>query len=490
MKKKLTDRLFTKVFFLTFSLLLCTCMLVYGLLAWLMPQTYSDRLNASLDAQAHSLILELEQVSFSDSGGLFTQFLQNPEISHLELYTDNGSQISLPQTYADASGTVMEQTQNSAFAVSEDTCDTLQQEPVLTNSYYFSFADDSTRYLLIVYGTAEQIAQLQHTFVRILPLLFLLCLTAALFTALLYAHILTKPVLRLCHISKKMSDLQFDWHPEHARRDELGILEKNLHELSGRLAGALTELKTANDRLTEDIAHEKALEQARTDFFSAISHELKTPVTVIKGQLEGMLLDIGAYKNHKKYLAKSLETAGTLEHMVQEIVTISRLEAANTHFPMQRFACAPLIRSYLNTIEDLITKKELELSCELAPDAFIYANKLLMEKVFSNLIGNAIQYAPPHADIHIRLTTEYDHVRFSVENSGTHLPEECIPGLFDAFYRVDQSRSRKTGGSGLGLYLVRKILAQHQSQCIACNTPDGVRFSFIMRGQADDMLQL
>lgn len=469
-------------------LLLCTCMLVYGLLAWLMPKTYSDRLSASLDAQAHSLIAELEQVSFSDSGGLFAQFLQNPEISSLELYADNGNLISLPQVRSDASGAVMEQTQNSACAVSENAYDTLQQEPVLANSYYVSFADDRTRYLLIICGTAEQIAQLQHTFVRILPLLLLLCPAAALLTALLYAHILTKPVLRLCQISRKMSYLEFDWQPQHNRRDELGILENSLHGLSLRLARALTELKTANDRLTEDIAHEKALEQARTDFFSAVSHELKTPVTVIKGQLEGMLLDIGAYKNHKKYLAKSLETAGTLEHMVQEIVTISRLEAANARFPMQLFPCAPLIRSYLNTVEDLIAKKGLELSCELAPDACIYANKLLMEKVFSNLIGNAIQYAPPGADIHIRLAAEHGHIQFSVENSGTHLPKECIPRLFDAFYRVEQSRSRKTGGSGLGLYLVQKILAQHQSQCIACNTADGVRFSFFMRGQEDCVL--
>ena len=474
-KYRLANSLFAKVFFLTLFLLFGTSLLVYGILAMRMPKTYSNHINSALDNQANNLISELKQVPFENSSGLFSQFLQNPAVSNAELYTEDGTWIPLPNVaeyYVGEDNLVQEQP-NICIAA-EDTSDS---GTVFTGSYPFSFAGDSSRYVLTVYGAAEQVAQLKQAFVRILPELLLLCIAAALMASLFYAHIITKPVLNLCRISQKMSRLQFDWQPAHTRGDELGILEQSLHHLSRRLDDALTSLQKANHKLAADIEHEKALEQARTDFFSAVSHELKTPVTVIKGQLEGMLFDIGAYQNHKKYLAKSLETAKTLEHMVQEIVTVSRLETEQA-FPMQYFDCVPLIRSYLNTTEDLIIDKRLRLCCNLAPAAYIHGNKLLLEKVFSNLIGNAVKYAPQEAEISILLTTEQGTVQFCIENSNTHIPNDCLPKLFDAFYRVEQSRNRKTGGSGLGLYLVQKILAQYGSCCTVCNTPTGVRFSF------------
>ena len=222
----------------------------------------------------------------------------------------------------------------------------------------------------------------------------------------------------------------------------------------------------------------KKLEQARTRFFSAVSHELKTPVTIIKGQLEGMLLGIGAYKDRDKYLTGYLEIAGTLETMVQEILTISRLETAGADFKKDRLDCVPVIRSYLSETEDFIAGKDLQIHLELPPSALITGNRLLMEKMFSNLIGNTIRHSPPGASIRILIHEEQGQTNFSVENSGAHIPEESIPKLFDAFYRVEQSRSRKTGGSGLGLYLVQEILRQHESECEVCNTQTGVMFSF------------
>ena len=233
-----------------------------------------------------------------------------------------------------------------------------------------------------------------------------------------------------------------------------------------------------NKKLEDDIEREKKLEQARTDFFSAVSHELKTPITVIKGQLEGMLLGIGAYKDHGKYLARSLEVANTLEAMVQEILTISRLDAAGADFKKDNFDCVQVIRRYLSETEDLMAEKDLQICLDLPASIFINGNRMLMEKVFSNLIGNAVKYSPSGAAIRISGHMESGQLEFSVENTGTHIPDESIPKLFDAFYRVEQSRSRKTGGSGLGLYVTQRILRQHGSECMVCNTASGVRFSF------------
>lgn len=188
-------------------------------------------------------------------------------------------------------------------------------------------------------------------------------------------------------------------------------------------------------------------------------------------------MGIGAYKDHEKYLARSLEVAATLETMVQEILTISRLET-NVDFKMEHFDCAPMIHGYLREIDDLVATKDLQIHLAIQSPAFINGNKLLIEKVFSNLISNAVKYSPHGASVDIILQNTNGHFLFSIENTGTHIPEDDIPKLFDAFYRMEQSRSRRTGGSGLGLYMVQRILQQHNSYCEACNTENGVKFFF------------
>ncbi len=470
MTKKIKSSLFAKVFLITSVMLLCISLLVFGMLAWLMPQTYSNRLNTILDKRAQDFISELEQVPFSDSGGLFDQFVADTEINSVELYNSGGDWVTLPAKEFDNewTGNIAQ----TAFAGPGET------SPVLSNQYYFSFSDCSDRYTLVVYGEAEQISELQQSFIRVFPIILLLVLAIALVISWLYSRMITKPVLEISRISEKMSDLQLDWTVDEQRTDELGTLGKSLNRLSRNLSTALSDLQNANRKLEADIEHEKELEQARTNFFSAVSHELKTPVTIIKGQLEGMLLGIGAYKDREKYLTRSLEIANTLETMVQEILTISRLETAGPDFKKDCLDCVQIIKSYLSETEDLIAGKDLQIHLDAPPSALTAGSRLLMEKVFSNLIGNAIKYSPQGASIYISVHVEHGQIEFSVENTGAHIPEDSIPKLFDAFYRVEQSRSRKTGGSGLGLYIVQEILHHHGSECMVCNTQAGVKFSF------------
>ena len=472
MIRKVKSSLFAKVFLITAAMLLCVSLLVYGLLAWLMPQTYSNRLNAVLDERAQAFISELGQVAFSDSGGLFEQFISDMEINSVELYNGNGDWIPLPTKEVDNEwGVNIAQTAVTGLG---------ETSPVLSNQYYFSFSDSSDRYTLVVYGEAEHISELQQSFIRILPIILLMVLTVSFVVSGLYSRMITKPVLEISRISEKMSDLQLHWTVDGKRTDELGTLGKSLNRLSRNLSAALSDLQNANRKLEADIEHEREMEQARTNFFSAVSHELKTPITIMKGQLEGMLLGIGAYKDREKYLTRTLEIANTLETMVQEILTISRLETAGADFKKDRLDCIQIIKCYLNETEDLIAQKDLQIHFDMPSPVFINGNKMLMEKVFSNLIGNAIKYSPQGADIYISALTEHERVVFSVENTGVHIPADSKHKLFDAFYRVEQSRSRKTGGSGLGLYIVQEILRQHGSVCTVCNTQSGVKFSFII----------
>ncbi|MBD5544563.1 MAG: hypothetical protein HDR01_10080 [Lachnospiraceae bacterium] len=219
---------------------------------------------------------------------------------------------------------------------------------------------------------------------------------------------------------------------------------------------------------------ERQLERQRVEFFSAASHELKTPITIIKGQLQGMLYQVGRYKERETYLAQSLEVADTLERMVQELLTISRLDTSGYTCKKCDLNLSNLINDRLAAFEDLFMQKDLTVEHCISPETFILGDIQLLQKVLDNLLGNAAAYSEAGNRIIVNLWKEAENANFTIENTGTHIPDEDIPKLFEAFYRVDQSRNRQTGGTGLGLYIVKTILDLHGAEIKIANTVQGV----------------
>ena len=274
-----------------------------------------------------------------------------------------------------------------------------------------------------------------------------------------------------------MSALDFSWNCSEQRTDELGILAHSLNQMSDKLSTALNELQTANRQLKADIDYEKELEQAQLDFFSAVSHELKTPITIVKGQLEGMLLNIGKYKDRDKYLSRSLEVVNTMESMVKEILTVSHIRSSNEDLCQTSFDFSEIVKKEYDFFEDLIISKQIAWHEEIPEAVMLYGDKTLIKKVINNLVSNAIHYSPIGSDIFISIAVKNEKIYFEIENTGVHISDSEIPKLFKAFYRVEQSRNRQTGGSGLGLYIVKAILDQHHADYQMENSALGIRFT-------------
>ena len=125
----------------------------------------------------------------------------------------------------------------------------------------------------------------------------------------------------------------------------------------------------------------------------------------------------------------------------------------------------------------MIVNKRILWNENISPDLKITGDKSLIQKVINNLVSNAVSYSPEESHITITAFQRNGNVVFELENTGVHIPENEIPKLFDAFYRIEHSRNRKTGGSGLGLYIVKAILEQHQTTYSITNTSNGVLFS-------------
>ena len=288
---------------------------------------------------------------------------------------------------------------------------------------------------------------------------------------------MTRPVLRISGVSRRMAQLDFSWKCKEGRTDELGTLAHSLNEMSQRLSASMADLKSANEKLQADIERERALEQAQLDFFSAVSHELKTPITVIKGQTEGMILNIGDYQDRNKYLMRSLEIINTMEGIVQEILTVSRMKSSKVGLKKENIQFSDMLKQEYALFEDLIIQKGIDWKENITPDLCVVGDKALLQKAINNLVSNAIAYSPEGSTIYLTAFAEEGTARFLLENTGVHIPDSELPKLFDAFYRVEHSRNKRTGGSGLGLYIVKTILEQHQAEYSIENTKRGVLFT-------------
>ena len=340
-----------------------------------------------------------------------------------------------------------------------------------------TFADSTDEYIVFFSKNTEKESQVVEALQKAIPVLNVVIIVVSTIAAFFYTIYMTTPIKKISRISKQMAGLDFSGLCTVRRTDEIGVLADSLNDLSGKLSSALSELQSANQKLQADIDMERQLERQRVEFFSAASHELKTPITIIKGQLQGMLYQVGRYKDRETYLAQSLEVTDNLEKMVQELLTISRLDTPGYAFNPSHIHFDKLIKDRLAANEDLFMQRELTVEEDISPEVSISGDLQLLQKVVDNLLGNAAAYSPAGERITVKLWQTAEKGNLTIENTGVHIPDEDIPKLFQAFYRVEQSRSRQTGGTGLGLYIVKTILDLHGAAIKIENTAQGVMVS-------------
>ncbi|WP_241426654.1 sensor histidine kinase [Dysosmobacter acutus] len=507
--EKIRKSLTARIFLLTALILMGACAATYVFLAWATPITYQTIAWDDLKEKTDELVNELQNVALEDSGPLLDAFLLDTGAEVVVTDTE-GNLVDLPisvaRSAAAAAGTgsanlsvtitaegpggteeagesdvVVTSGESETTGLFEDGFFGMGAVAVTSSDWNmpFYFAGDDTPYELTVVASLVGVNQTLEAIGRVMPYLMVLVLTISLLGALFYSRYITRPIVRLSGISQRMAGLDFSWKCGEKRGDEIGILGRNLDELSERLSGALSELKEANASLQEDIDRQRETERQRTAFFAAASHELKTPITILKGQISGMLGKVDVYQDRDKYLARALTVTGRMEALIQEMLTVSRMEKADGLVRREAVDLSDLVRQQTEQAEDLAVQREQTLSMDLAPGLTVEGDGTLLRLAVSNLLTNALTYSPPGASTRVRLQAEERGVHLSMENSGVQIPEHALPHLCEAFYRVEESRNRETGGSGLGLYLVKMIAERHHASFAICNTESGVKADIV-----------
>lgn len=453
---KIKNSLSTKIFLGIAAILLAVSLLMFGFLRIFMPKTYERELTAQFTTNLQNLTAQVKDAPMEQWESMLITFCTENN-TKAGIFDENGKRvIGIGVSVYTADDGVAKPT-DGAFATSVTS----------------TFEQDGKPFSIVANLNAGAAQQMTGIFAKVFPYVFAIVLILSALAAFLYSRFLARPVVNISNVSKRMTALDMTWRCDVNRTDEIGILACNLNDMAARLDGALRELQSANEKLQADIDREREQDKRRRDFFSAISHELKTPVTILKGELDGMILNVGKFKDRDTYLQEAYQTTEAIEKLVREILTLAKLDTLS--LDLRELSLCGLADECRQLHGALAEHKRIEIRGHYEANPIIRGDKTQMRTALSNIIGNAVKHSPENSVMDIHITEK----AITVENTGVHIGEDELKRVWEPFYRTDKSRSRDTGGSGLGLYIVKSILDLHGFDYHLENTDMGMRFSIL-----------
>lgn len=289
----------------------------------------------------------------------------------------------------------------------------------------------------------------------------------------------TKPIHEMANIAKRMSELDFEAKYPIKNKDEIGELGSSLNTLSDKLQNTISELKSANNELELDIQKKTELDEMRKEFLSNVSHELKTPISLIQGYAEGLIENVhDDEENRNFYCEVIIDEANKMNQMVKKLLTLNELEFGSNQVNFERFDIVQIIKSVLSSNEILFKQKDVKVYFNEKDPIYVWADEYLIQQVVSNYISNALIHVSDAKIIEIKLIRRGNVLRVAVFNTGENIPEEELDKLWIKFYKVDKARTREYGGNGIGLSIVKAIMNTHNKECGVINHSAGVEFWF------------
>ncbi|PER24242.1 two-component sensor histidine kinase [Bacillus cereus] len=317
----------------------------------------------------------------------------------------------------------------------------------------------------------EAVQMVQDYYIYIIAFVVVLIFLASFY----YSKQIAKPLLKINDTTKKIAHLDFTEQIPITSKDEIGDLSKNINVLSNKLHSHIGQLE-------QDIEKERKLENTRKEFISGVSHELKTPLSIMKSCIS--ILKDGVAEHKKEYYFQAMEReVDKMDTLILDMLELAKFESGTYKMKKDAFYIDTVIEDICEHLSVEIEKKELHVHKNICSFEVV-ANQSRIEQIIVNFITNAIRYTPNKEDIMISTIDEKDRIKVSIENKGTHIEEEQLDKIWDRFYRVDAARQRSQGGTGLGLAISKNILELHDAEYGVENTEDGVLFYFYLPKKA------
>lgn len=293
----------------------------------------------------------------------------------------------------------------------------------------------------------------------------------------------SEPIEELEDIAKKMANLDFSQKYKISQaNDEFDNLGKSINKMSDKLESTIKQLKSTNIELEKDIEEKSQIDEMRKSFISDVSHELKTPIALIQGYSEGLIENVNSDDESRKFYAEViLDEATKMDKLVKQLLELMKLEYGKNKFNNANFNIVELEKEIIRKSEVMIQKENIKVELDEKNAIEVYADEFYIDQVLTNYLTNAIKYCNEiNKEKKIKITNYVYNgkVRISVFNSSTGLSDEEIVRIWNRFYKIDESRNRDNGGTGIGLSLVKAIMNNYGNEFGAKNVAGGIEFYF------------
>ncbi|WP_086314572.1 two-component system, OmpR family, sensor kinase Ihk [Enterococcus sp. 7F3_DIV0205] len=426
----------TKTFFFTSTVIGVVITISFALLYYFLPIVYEHDQRSQELAKTNEVLAEIEN---------------KPLEKIKELINAASSQGKTAWTVKDSNNDTV---YLSLF--NKDSNDLPKKIVIVANKSIVQIADTTVKdaegeeYTIKVNMLLEPVEKVKDTLLKTYPYILGISFFIGTVSAYCYSYWATRRIHRITDRTKNMVVLEEPTDYVVKGKDEISELENNVQFLYLSL---LENIQSLNQELEKS----NAVEYSKSEFMRIASHELKTPITAMLGIIEGMILNVGRFKDRDHYLTVCKEILESQSQLVQDVLFISKLESIEIFETFnEKFSLTDLINETMALFELMAIQKELTFEVNLV-EVIIDFNKEDMKRIIMNLLSNALKYTKNGGKVTITLTS----TDLVIENQCVPLETKEIEKIFLPFYRPDYARSRKDGGTGLGLYIVSKLLLKN-----------------------------
>lgn len=407
-----------------------------------------DRSASSFPISIHGTVVDIVDVSNNDL--LVQQGLITEEIKRLSASADT--------TAFDNSYTVADQ---------------------LTTGKYLLRVSHSAKCGMTVIGAISlySIQDMNHMMNTFHAWLFLLELGLIVCALYFFSRMISKPLIEMNGVALKIAHQDFSSRVNVTTDDEVGMVGASINEISINLEQKICQINRLNDHLRRDYERQLDLQERHKQLSATFSHEMKTPLTILRGYIDGMQSGVNP-KKQKEYYEIALRELDSASSLVTQMLEIARIESP--YFAPKK-AVVDLWMIFYKVYDELklsMDQKDMLVVFSAEDEANTLADAELLERVISNVLTNALKYSPRGSRIIVSIRTDLERHMFCVENENAYISPEEIEKIWQPFYRAEKLKTSEVRGKGLGLMIVSEILVSHEFEYGIRNTDHGVEFRF------------
>ena len=422
---------------------------------------------------------KLEQIAIQNNFDILIRNNENVNIytSNKDFYSTFGQMNEMTSRFNIGVGELIEQSDNFVIKKIKDSKNGITYillSSTLDNGYLL--------YIRIPISSIQESVKISNNF------LYLMAGFAILIAAVIVSYVsrkFTDPILELNDIAKKMSNLDFS-HKYRIKDvdDEINNLGRSINVMSDKLERTINQLRNSNIELEKDIEEKSKIDEMRKSFISDVSHELKTPIALIQGYSEGLFENVNTDEESRKFYAEViLDETNKMDKLVKQLLELMKLEYGKRQFNDKKFNIVEVEKEVVRKSKVMLEEKKVKIEFNLSEEINVFADDFYIEQVISNYITNAIKHVKEIdgkkvISIVNEVNIEKNKVRVKIFNTGENIAEEHINRIWNRFYKVDESRNRTDGGTGIGLSFVKAIMNNYGNRYGVTNKEDGVEFYF------------